>query len=281
MRVYGPILLFLMLSGSDAALAQRESVPANCHGMITSTLASGRPHGDLSLCGKQLIPDIAAAIDAAPRRSPSDTAWFATLYEYAIRLRDPRIFDSALQVASDQRASANARTTALMIAVGEVQPGNFPTGFSRFERLLARGVSPTCSWSTISDSQYWADEGLPPDAARRALRVAKHMGVEQGQLQSLGRCAQLLLSTLVVPSAQEAASVTVTSLCDRRFQVHNPSDSELELHWAVEGTDETGELALAARSVRMIGTGERGALVLSWEGNEIARSNNLERACSP
>jgi hypothetical protein len=277
------VLAFFLVSCPISGAAQSAGSPQNCHGLLTATLASGRSHGDLSRCGESLVPGIARSIGDARLHPARDHRWFATLYRHGSRLRDNRILQPALQLAVDRTASAAARSTAMMVAVAQVRSGTFPAGVGTFEEFLSRGVPGTCAWSAITDSEYWVDNPLPSGSVEQVLHAARQMAAEPGQpaLQRLGRCAQLLLRSLLTPGRGAAAMVRVAGVCDRRFTVTNPTDVELDLVWRVVGTDEGGEITVHAGGHRLLAADGRGALMLSWEGETIATAENRDHPCEP
>ena len=277
------VLAFVLVSCPIAGAAQSAGSAHNCHGLLTATLASGRSHGDLSRCGESLVPGIARSIGDARLHPARDPRWFAAVYRYGSRLRDNRILQPSLRLAVDRTASAAARSTALMVAVAQVRSGVFPVGVGSFEEFLSRGVPGTCAWSAITDSEYWVDNPLPSGSVEQVLHAAQQMAADPGPpaLQRLGRCAQLLLRSLLTPGRDAAAMVRVTAVCDRRFTVSNPTDVELDLVWRVVGTDESGEITVQASGHRVLGTGGRGALMLSWGGETIATAENVDHPCGP
>lgn len=273
-----PLLVLLLHS---PAVSQPRRDTANCHGLLTATLASGRSRGDLSRCGEALIPGIMRALQDAGAHDPLDHRWFATVYRYGSRIRDERILRQSLDLAADRSASAPARATGLMTAVGQVGAGYFPAEAGTFEDLLRQGVPPLCRWSHTTDGQVWAQHPLPSGSVTQVRRVVARIATDRdaAEMNRLARCVQLLIRTLDPNSAPTAAEIRVVSVCDRRFTVSNDGDADVDLTWAVDDTAEWQEIVVSANSTRNVSTAERGTLVVSRGGERIAAVPNSERGC--
>ena len=134
-------LLAALLVSTMAAHAQGQ--PANCHGMLTATLASGRPHGDLSQCGPEMIPHIVRAMERSHGRA--DTVYVTTLVSYASDYRHPAVFGAAIELADDRSAPRAARMDGLLILSSQFLHNLAPKGdYSSLGVLLTREVPLTC-----------------------------------------------------------------------------------------------------------------------------------------
>jgi hypothetical protein len=170
---------------------------ANCHGVLTSSLASGHEHRALDTCVTQMIPEVARAIRNAG--SDAETARLMLLHRLAYRLRDPAIFTAGLDLAKQSGTAPAARVLGLYIALTQVHPdiGFTTRGVSRpFRVPLAEHCEET-SFTTDGTEGFSPDNGLPTGAEAILQSVAAGLVTKDGEPLMVRRFAKCVL--LVLP----------------------------------------------------------------------------------
>lgn len=230
------VLMPVLLTVATAAYAQGQ--PANCHGLWTATLASGRPHGDLSRCGTEIVPDVVRALERA--HQSADTVRVGTLVTYATNYRHPAIFDAASALAQDKSARHEARIAGLLVLSSQLQHKLVPkTESASVGQLLTREHFPRCQWES-SSAPYSADGGLPPDWAQRIRSLARALANDaDAAVRSYAGCLTGYV-TAVAPEVPPAGAITVANKCGTVFTISNSSGIQATVRWAVEGSDEEG-----------------------------------------
>jgi hypothetical protein len=189
------ILLGLTLVLLPVGLSAQTNQPAHCHGVVTSTLASGHEHRNLDACAAQVAAQLPAAI--ADARSVSDTARLMFLHRMTMRVRDPAIFSAGLDLAKHAGATAPARVLGLYIALGQLDPG---TGFysSGVSRPFYRPLGEHCEEASFyaHSGEYAVDHGVP-SGAEETLRLTatnlRDVGDQPFMVRRFANCVLLVL----------------------------------------------------------------------------------------
>jgi hypothetical protein len=193
------ILLLLTLVLLPVGLSAQPNQVANCHGVVTSTLAGGHEHRDLHACAAQVAAQLPAAIAGA--RSVSDTAHLMFLHRMTMMVRDPAIFSAGLDLAKHSGATAPARVLGLYIALGQLDRG---TGFysSGVSRPFHRPLSEHCEEASFSapSGEYSVDYGVPSGGDETLRLTAASLSDAGDQPLMVRRFANCVLLVLPDPS---------------------------------------------------------------------------------
>jgi hypothetical protein len=169
--------------------------------MLTSTLASGRTHGDLQSCARYLIPEVVAGVTGASR--VKDSARLADLVRHASKFRDPQVFDAAIHIAEDKTATPEARVVGLLVGYSLIEPSFWPSPTQDLEQYFSGDTAvpePCVLWSAWLAPPYWIDNGLPPDHLARLLEVTTHLSADQQTpvlVRRIAGCGPLTLQLLL------------------------------------------------------------------------------------
>jgi hypothetical protein len=203
------ILLLLLALGLPAhAQAVQQDLKSDCHGVITSTLASGTRHPHFQRCVSEAVPYVSRAIrDAANQR---DIERFRFLAEFAFFVRDPAIFEAGLELAEHEGADASAKVLGLLVALRQIDPGiAFRGGQTRFFREpLHEPCADEIVFPTLTQEFEWLDRGLAQNAAVRLRAVAASLSEAGGTPLLVRRFATCTLLLIPDPAdnADEATS---------------------------------------------------------------------------
>ena len=261
-------------------LAGQNGSPANCHGLLTATLASGRPHGDLAACAAYVIPEYVEHIRAA--RTNPEPHRLADLAMYASYVRDPTVLSAAWELMGDPSAPASARNLGLVLALAQHQHGLAPSEVNSYYRLLTEPVDSICYLSVGTDSRYWVSHELPPDELEQTvMRAGRVLGdaTAAGTTRRLAACIVRNLA-VQVNRGPDLTQITVAYVCGHDFIVHNRTGSYVTLDWSIEGTDESGGLTVGPHSDQRVFVENPGALRLTYEDRVVATASAPMRACT-
>ncbi len=168
-----------------------------------TALNGGVLTGWLPYCPALAPSAFAAAVRAA--RAVTDTAYLSGLAARAGDVRDLRIFDAALEVAADGRASDRARILGLLITVSQLGSSQDIVFHSIARSELFTQVLPAegmCGFGPASSDGIAFDNGLPDDANRRAARVIDGIRFANGTstlLRNFARCARSAVGRDIPP----------------------------------------------------------------------------------
>lgn len=274
------VAIVLVLSAFCAApVAGQNGRPANCHGMLTATLASGRPHGDLAACAQYVIPEYVEHLRAA--RTDPEPHRLADLATYASYVRDPAVLLAAWELAGDRSAPAPARNLGLVLALAQHQHGLAPSSVHSYYRLLTQPVGDVCYLTAGTDSRYWVRNTLPPDELEQTVRRAEDILSEAAAPETTRRLAACIVRNLAskVDRGPDLTQVTVSYICGHDYVVHNGTGSYITLDWSIDGTGESGGLTVAPRSDHRVFVENPGALRLTYEDRVIGTASAEMRVC--
>ncbi|MBV9110686.1 MAG: hypothetical protein JO306_14845 [Gemmatimonadetes bacterium] len=272
------LLIAAVLSASFADVAfPQQGQPKNCHGQFTSTLASGRPHGDLQACGSTLLPDVVNAI--AGMRTQRDTQMIRTLVGIASGYRDPAVLDAALGVVSDRGASHEARMGAFAITMSQFRRNASPrASYTTFGQFLTRPLRFTCQWDATT-ADYVYSKPLPTNFLDRIKGTAADLTAASDlALSSFAACVVQLINAVVPPPVPPDA-VSVEYLCGRDFVVRNSSGVRAEVRYSVDGADDDGSVDVPPHEQQFIHTFEVGTVRIFLGDQLIGSAENEGKAC--
>lgn len=267
------LLLLTILLGCEPtlALAQRGASPqANCRGQWTATLASGRPHGDLSRCWSVLQPDVVAAITRM--RSSSNIARIHMVVNTASGYRTPAVLRAALSVVADRHATHPARMGGFAIAMSQYRRNAFPLSSSTaLGGYLVNGVTFECQWNANYVS-HDVEASLPGDYLDQIRSVAKSVVETPDEAVSLRSYAGCVIALLdeIAPVKVPASAISVRYRCGSIFVLTNSSAERVEVRFQVgDGEDETGTLDVPPHGERLLPTISTGR-VRVFVGDDLA-----------
>jgi hypothetical protein len=266
--------------GFATQLAGQNGSPANCHGMLTATLASGRPHGDLAGCAKHAIPEYVQHVRGA--RTERDPRRLADLAMYASYVRDPAVLSAAWELVGDRSAPAAARNLGLVLALAQHQHGLAPSEVHSYFRLLTEPVDGVCYLSVGTGSRYWVSNALPPDELDQTVSRARDVLADPAAAETTRRLAACIVRNLAsqVGRGPDLSQVNVSYLCGHDYVVHNGTASYLTLDWTIDDSDESGGLTIAPHSDQRVFVETPGTLRLTYQDRVIATAAAHIRACN-
>lgn len=272
-------MLILFTGTTRAQGGANHPQPANCHGLWTATLASGRPHGDLAACGAIILPDIVRAMDRM--HSPVDTQFVRTVVGYASAYRDPTVYEAALRLVNAREASRPARMGGFIILTSQYRRNSVPRGdYQTTSQLLAGPVRFTCQWEA-STSDHLVSRPLPPDYLARIRTSAERIvgtPEEDGVVKSYAACVTVLLDA-VEPAKVDPSLIQLRYKCGLDFIVRNGSNRRLTLRFTVEGTDDGDEITANPHTEQLLPTFEVGTVRLYLSDELIATAQNRGTPC--
>jgi hypothetical protein len=144
-----------------------------CRGVLEATVSSGYEHPHLNACAREVVPELAAAIRASS--TDRDVATLTLLHRLASVIRDPTLFDAALDLVSVESATPAARVLGLSIAATQMDPVLSFQGAGP-ERPFEAPLSENCAEVVYIFNEpggYLVNNGTPPAAASELLRLAE------------------------------------------------------------------------------------------------------------
>jgi hypothetical protein len=261
-------------------LAGQNGSPANCHGTLTATLASGRAHGDLAACAKYVIPEYVERVRAA--RTGSEPHGLADLAMYASYVRDPAVLSAAWELVADRSAPAAARNLGLVLALAQHQHGLAPSEVHSYYRLLTEPVDRVCYLTVGTGSRYWVSNALPPDELEQTVSRARGVLDDPTAAETTRRLAACIVQNLAsqVDRGPDLGQVSVSYVCGHDYVVNNGTAQYLTLDWTIDSSDESGGLTIAPHSDQRVFVENPGTLRLTYQDRVIGTASGQMRACN-
>jgi hypothetical protein len=185
--------------------AGSRGAPANCHGMFTATLKTGRAHGDLDRCAPYVLPEVVEAIEESDRGM--EDRQLLQLLDYASRLRDDAIFDAALRAAENPSGAPRMRVLGLLIGYALLEPGFWPNPHPGRELYFSVPAPEGCSlWSSWTGGDLLIENALRPDHLNRLEALTRQLSKDAETPETVRRmaaCAPDMLSHLMTARANK------------------------------------------------------------------------------
>lgn len=288
------LVLWPLLAGTVQAqdVNYRLAAPPSaeeCHRWATA-LNGGVLTGWLAYCPELAPSAFAAAVRAA--RLLTDTAYLSGLAARAGDVRDLRIFDAALEVAADGRASDRARIMSLLITVSQLGSSQDVAFHSIARSALFTQVLPAegmCGFGPASRDGVAFDNGLPDDANRRAARVIDGIRFANGTsalLRNFARCARSAVGRDIPPQV-DVSQIRLDYVCGTEFRIQNHTGVWLDMSYVVkDASGATVDAASVAPPAKggwtHFETSSRvtlGTLYLNYDGVQIAAAQATGKPC--
>jgi hypothetical protein len=195
-------VFLLTLPRSAKAQAEPDSVKHrnNCR-LAAQILATGEPaiHTQWALDQSWRCPETAEALSQRLRAAAGsrDTAALNAITAPAIELRDGRLFEAALAVASDQGATVEARIFAIRTLIHSMRPG----GLITYDGLADREGDCYGGGPSVHQ-QITAGSPLPSDYVERVHTLGRQLMSNTAAPPSIrhaGMCAALAQELLIAP----------------------------------------------------------------------------------
>jgi hypothetical protein len=194
----------------------------------------------------------------------------------AASVQDRAILTSAMQLAATPGATRRARIAGLRIVVHqatETRSGEFVIS----RRNFTGGPE---AYTNPQDHCGIFGTGAPlPQAKTRVAAFGASLSRDQDPvIRNLGRCLDLTMG----PPPEErltAKDILLRPWCSLGFKVQTASPRRVVLTWSVLGTRSTGLVQLDSGEVRRLNVPERGTLVVSYKGRELARAPMVDTPC--
>lgn len=268
------ILVAIALSpGGLFGQPDRDS-PANCHGLVTASIASQRAHGDMRRCAEILASELAEVLRrTAPRTL--DTVRFAHVLSFSYQIRSPELFAAALELAASNLAPAAARVLGLAVAVAQYDPNISFQGAKGAGTLFTEARSALCTESLylVQDGHAWYSAPLPADAGQRLWSVSAALRDEESQPVLVRRFANCIARFLPEPppAAISPSDISVEADC-RGFWVRNHTAARLEMQALLEGAEgEPATIVVVPHGRELVPHDGLGTLRLTQDSRVIAR----------
>lgn len=275
------IVAVLTLSATTASAqgGRNHTQPANCHGLWTATLASGRPHGDLDACTTAILPDIVRAMERM--HSGVDTQFVRTVVGYASSYRDAGVYQAALNLVTDRAAPRMGRMGGFAILISQYRLNAAPRGdYGTTAQFLTGPAHFSCQWEAGS-GDYVVSRPLPTDYLAQIRAAAETIVAapdEDVLVKSYATCVATLID-VVEPPKVDPGLVQLRYKCGPDFVIHNASNRRLRLRFTVEGTDDAGEVTVAAHADQLLPTFESGTVKLYLDDQLVATVQNGGTPC--
>lgn len=194
-------LALLLMPGILPAQPGRAGASGNCHGVLTSTLASGHEHRDLQSCAAQISSELPRILVATGTQT--DTLRLMLLHRMTLFVRDPAIFTAGLELAQNSAAAPAARVLGLHVAFNQIDPtiGIYSSGASRPFRMPLSEFCEELGFSADEPS-YLQDNGLAGGAEGSLRSVARHLAGASSEPLMVRRFAGCIL--LVLPDPEQS-----------------------------------------------------------------------------
>lgn len=187
-------LLLMLLPACAVAQANPDSVKhRNDCRLAAQILSTGHPapHYDWALETTWRCPEAAPALAREMERTATvrDTAFLNALTQPTIELRDGRVFETALRIASNRQASTEARIFAIRTLIYTMRPGGGIDYGNLAERdRYCYGFGPTTHQTITQGSPVTGDYVARANAVGRQLAAD---ATESAAVRHAGMCAAL------------------------------------------------------------------------------------------
>lgn len=190
-------------------------------------------------CGPAGASALAGILSALVQET--DAERIATVEGVLRTVRDGYLFAAERQLASTGWASGPARALALRLMLAEHNPA-----------IIVMSVAPTldavqpCHTQSVALPPQTQGAPLPGDYLAQAAQTARAIVSDVGapyEARATARCVGGVFDAFV-PVPIQPASLQLAYVCGNTFRVHNPNGDWADVTYAVEGTDDTGDLSV-------------------------------------
>jgi hypothetical protein len=208
-------------------------------------------------------------------RSETDLAYLERLYDAMGGGWIPEVFQAALTLMQDEGASAEARSTAVLIAVAPVDAAlALPLNLSLAEALR----SGQCRLLPISDAGPPAP--IPPDAVARlgkALYDLRGDSKIPHLLRTFVNCIGPVMSDAIADAVPPSA-LRLSYLCENDYRVENGSTEGVQVSLYVAG--DSADLWVPPKGAKTVGMMKQGTTRLYYRGKLIQAAANKGQECT-
>jgi hypothetical protein len=192
------------------------------------------------LAGCGLVGSVALVRAFRAARLETDTAYLRELYGTMARLRDSAIFQTALEVMQDSRATNQARGTAILTAVKQHDRcRTYPLGLSFGEVVTgSSGTGCRLVGNCIHVHQFQSPSPLPADYVQQfgaAIDRLLDAGRTPAVVRDLAGCARGTIGGILAKSVP-LSSITLEYVCGDQFRVRNRSREWIRVSWTGVGS---------------------------------------------
>lgn len=233
----------------------------------------------LASCGRAGGRELARALQEA--RSETDPAYLERLYGAMAPIRDPDVFAAALAVMQDDGASAEARATAILIAVRQ---HNYRVGLPLNLSLTEALQSGQCRLVPYTThGSYRSSTPLPADYQTQLGKALLHLSAAPdtpGLVKTFVDCSRTATQGAIA-DAVPASAIRLSYVCGNRYQVDNRSTESVQLSYQVSGTKHKGGFAVHPKASFTFTARGEGDLSLYHRGKLVQTMQNRRKSCSP
>jgi hypothetical protein len=227
-------------------------------------------------CGRAGGLELAKALREA--RAETDVVYLERLYGAAANIRDPDIFGAAMAVIQDEGASAQARSTAILILVEQHDNRvGLPLNVSLTEALR----SGECRLVPFPLSSYRSATELPPGYLAQLGKALLDLSAAQGTpdlVAKFANCTRPIMSGAVADAIPTSA-IRLSYVCGNRYRVENQSTESVKVSWAVWGKRTKAAIVVPPKGAKTFTTQQRGPTTLYYRGKEVQTETNGGKPC--
>lgn len=230
----------------------------------------------LPACGKAGGRELAEALKDA--RSETDPTYLERLYGAMATTRDPDVFAAALTIMQDAGASAQARSTAILIAVAQHNNAvALPLNLSLAEALQAG----RCRLLPINHAVYRSTNPLPVNSRAQLGGALLDVSAAPGTpslVKTFVDCTRSVMSGAIAEAVPTSA-IRLTYVCDNRYRVENQSTEPVEVSWAVSGKRTKAAIVVPPKGQNTFTAQRRGPTTLYYQRKAVQTESNSGRPC--
>lgn len=230
----------------------------------------------LPSCGRAGGRELAKALQDA--RTETDPAYLQRLYGAMANIRDPDVFRAAMAVMEDEGASAQARSTAILVAVAQHDNAvGLPLNLSLADALR----SERCRMLPFTHAGYRSTTPLPADYREQLGRALLNLSAAPGTpdlVKTFVDCTRPVMLGAIADAVPTSA-IGLTYLCGNRYRVDNQSTESVQVSYKVSGTKDQGGFSVPAKGTFTFTTRKRGNTSLHYRGKLVQTVENGGKAC--
>ncbi|HEX2248711.1 MAG TPA: hypothetical protein VHH32_00095, partial [Gemmatimonadales bacterium] len=228
-------------------------------------------------CGSYGARVLARALRSA--RAEIDPDYLDRLYGAMAVMRNPDVFEAALTLMQDEQASAEARSTAVLIAVAQHDADvGLPLNLLLPDALRTG----SCRLLPIVHGGHRVTAPLPADYLSRLGAALYRLSADQDTpdlLETFVNCARTVTSGAIADAVPTSA-IRLTYLCDNRFRVDNASTESVQVSYHVIGTEARGTFSVWPKASFTFTARKPGSTSLYYRGRLVQTVENRGTSCT-
>jgi hypothetical protein len=265
--------------GAQTTQVKYQPTQQECQAAAKSLRDRGSEDGswqNLPDCGRAGGRELAKALREAG--SETDAVYLERLYGAAANIRDPDIFHAAMAVIQDAGASAQARSTAILILVEQHDNRvGLPLNLSLTEALR----SGQCRLVPFTLSSYRSAAELPSGYLQQLGKALLDLSTAQGTpdlVAKFANCTRPVMSGAIA-DAVPASMISLSYICGNRYRVENQNTESVKVSWGVSGKRTKAAIVVPPKGEKTFTTQQQGPTTLYYQGEEVQTAANGGKPC--